>query len=83
MLRLFDKHEQLIEEHYEPGNLPTISSIFWIMNPMDLVPSILRDRIVYRKFPLSYIIHDNNVSVKIDLHVQTSAIWFQYDSIME
>ena len=55
----FEKHQQTIENHDDPENMPEILKSFGIMKALDMFPMHLRERIGARSVALSYVIRDN------------------------
>ena len=82
-LRLWENHRQLVEEHEDPEQLPSVSKTFGIVKAMDLVPNHLRDRLGVRKVALSYVIRETVDNGPIPAQADDSATSDGYDSIMD
>ena len=83
MLKLFEQHDKLIEEHEDPVKLPSVEKNFGILRAMDLLPSHLCDRLGVVKVPLSYVIHSNLRPANLEDLSPNKATGPSYETIME
>lgn len=82
-LRQFEKHQQTIENHEDPENMPEISKSFGIMKALDMFPMHLRERIGARKVALSYVVRDDENPKPLEPLVNNNITSASYETIMD